>query len=435
MSVSRTFAKTTSLVIMLALAGCGKNVAVLSTAAAGPAPSVSMVQEAEGPPPGAAPDVPTVTVVHNSVVPDELIVGVAPGHRALLSVDASAKSPKTVREFDLGLHYQVVKIPAGMTRDAAKKKLAAEPGVKLVQENRIYATTMTPNDPDFHSQWGLQSNRINAPAAWDKHVDASNVIVAVIDTGVDYNHPDLAGRVLRGDNLADKTSDPMDDHGHGTHVAGIIGAAGNNGEGVAGVAWNCKILAIKVLGKDGGGSTDTVALGIKEAVDRGAKVINLSLGSSDPSPDPAIHDAVTYAHNHNVVVVAAAGNSHGQVGSPATEPNAIAVSSTSSFWVFEWMSLFSNYGDKIEVAAPGGGILSTLPSQGSSLGKMYGTLSGTSMAAPFVSGEAALIFAQHPDWTADQVRYRIDHAVDHKGSAGRNSKYGFGRIDLAAALD
>jgi subtilisin family serine protease len=111
------------------------------------------------------------------------------------------------------------------------------------------------------------------------------------------------------------------------------------------------------------------------------------------------------------------------------------VSSTSSFWAFEWMSLFSNFGDKVEVSAPGGGILSTLPTHGSEIGTLYGKLSGTSMAAPFVAGEAALIFAQHPNWTADQVRARIDQAVDHKGSAGRNTHYGFGRVNLSRAVD
>ncbi|MFP5502825.1 MAG: S8 family peptidase, partial [Candidatus Sericytochromatia bacterium] len=274
---------------------------------------------------------------------------------------------------------------------------------------------------------------------WEKGVSAKNVIVAVLDTGVDYNHPELQGRVVPGYDVADKDNDPMDRHGHGTHVAGIIGAARNNGEGISGVA-DCKIMPIKVLGDNGSGTTDSVLEGIKYAVDHGAKVINMSLGTSDPSIDPVLHMGLEYAYKKGVVVVAAAGNDGGKVGSPANDPYAIAVSSTSRFWLFEWRSFFSNRGDQIEVAAPGGGIWSLLPVGQSTLGakqgrSMYGKLSGTSMAAPFVAGEAAMILAQHPNWTVEQVRNRIRQAVDDKGARGRDSNYGFGRINLAKALD
>jgi thermitase len=429
----RALAPTSAMLVALFVAGCGSAPATLSSQpATGLDPSLTSSREVDAPPAGAEADVASVRVIRGDVVPDQIIVGVQPGHRAILAL---GNAPKPIREFDLGLHYQVLKLPAGMSRDQAIKKLKSQPGVQVAVPNRIYGTSLVPNDPMYSQQWSLHANRGNGEAAWDKHVDASGVTVAVIDTGVDYGHPDLAGRVIQGPNLADKTADPMDNHGHGTHVAGIIGAAGNNGQGVCGVSWNCKILAIKVLGKDGSGSTDTVVEGIKYAVDHGAKVINLSLGTSDPSIDPVVHVALAYAHDHGVVTIAAAGNSHSEVGSPANDPNAIAVSSTSSFWAFEWMSLFSNFGDKVEVAAPGGGILSTLPTHGSTVGTLYGKLSGTSMAAPFVAGEAALIFAQHPDWSADQVRARIDQAVDHKGTAGRNTHYGFGRVNLARALD
>jgi thermitase len=409
----------------LLLAGCGQVNAPASLHT-----RVSAAAADDEVPAGAEPEV-TVTLTQAPQVEDQLIVAVQPGMRVTLA----ATDPQPIKQFDMGYHFQVVKIPAGMSRDEAIKRLQARPGVKAVAPNRAYAVSMTPNDPMFSQEWGMQANRINAGAAWDKQLDASKVTVAILDTGVDYNHPELAGRVILGPDVADKDTDPMDVHGHGTHVAGIIGAAGNNGQGIAGVAWNCKIMAIKVLGNKGAGTTDNVLEGIKYAADHGARVINMSLGTSDPSIDPVLHMGLEYAYKKGCVIVAAAGNEHGQVGSPANDPHAIAVSSTSSLWMFEWLSTFSNHGEKVEVAAPGGGIWSLFPSKNGKLGTMYGKLSGTSMACPYVAGEAALILSQHPNWTADQVRARIDQAVDDKGAKGRDQKYGFGRINLKKALD
>ncbi|HEY9721886.1 MAG TPA: S8 family peptidase [Oscillatoriaceae cyanobacterium] len=430
MATFRSLLTVVALGTALLAVGCAHEspTAVLTTTAVAPSPEVDVTANV---PSSVLHEQPTITVTKGAAaVPDELLVAVKPGTRVVL--DATT-GPKPVGEFDLNKHYQVVRVPAGMTRAQAIAELQKHTNVLSVVPDRVYNAQLTPNDPSYGSEWG--EKKINAQTAWDKHVDASGVTVAVLDTGVDYLHPELLGRVIKGPDLADGTSDPMDHMGHGTHVAGIIGAAGNNGIGVAGVAWNCKILAIKVLGDDGNGTTDTVAQGIKYAADHGARVINMSLGTSDQTIDPVLHEAMDYAHQHGCVICAASGNESGPVGAPANDPNALAVSSTSHFWLFEWCSLYSNTGPKVEVAAPGGGILSTLPSEGSQLGRNYGTLSGTSMATPFVSGEAALIIAQHPSWSADQVRARIDAAVDHKGSSGRNNDYGYGRVDLAKALD
>jgi thermitase len=416
-----------ALVGMLLLTGCGK--ADLG-AAAGARPVVGLSEDLDSAPEGAEPDEPTFRSAADATVPDQLIVQVQPGARVVLAAD---DGPKTIREFEMGHRYQVVQIPRGMTRQEAIAKLSRRAGVRMVVPNRIYSTTLTPSDSMFSQQWAL--TKTNAKAAWDKGISTSGVTVAVLDTGVDYNHPELKGRVIKGPDLADKDADPMDVHGHGTHVAGVIGAAGNNNEGIAGVAWNCKILAIKVLSNGGHGTTDAVMEGIKYAADHGAKVINMSLGTSDPSIDPVLHVAMEYAYKKGVLIVAAAGNDRSLVGSPANDPYAIAVSSTSNFWKFEWLSMFSNRGDKVEVAAPGGGIWSLMPSQGAKMGRMYGKLSGTSMAAPFVSGEAALIIAQHPNWTVEQVRNRIRSAVDDKGASGKDSQYGHGRVNLGKALD
>ena len=410
----------------LLASGCGR--VELPASGAGGRPAVGLAGADDEMPAGAEPDEASFQAQREDVS-DQLIVQVAPGTRAVLSADG----PQTIREFEMGHRYQVVKIPQGMSRQEAIERLSRRPGVRMVAPNRRYFTTMTPSDAMFNQQWGL--DRTNAKKAWDKGINASNVTVAVLDTGVDYNHPELKGRVIKGPDLADKDNDPMDVHGHGTHVSGVIAAAGNNNEGIAGVAWNAKILAIKVLSDNGSGTTDAVMQGIKYAADNGARVINLSLGTSDPTIDPVLHVAMEYAYKKGVLIVAAAGNDRSLVGSPANDPYAIAVSSTSSFWKFEWLSTFSNRGEKVEVAAPGGGIWSLMPSNGGKMGRMYGKLSGTSMAAPFISGEAALIIAQHPGYTVEQVRNRIRMATDEKGSAGRDSKYGYGRMNLAKALD
>ncbi|HEY9898071.1 MAG TPA: S8 family serine peptidase [Pantanalinema sp.] len=376
------------------------------------------------------------TLSRPMAVRNQIIVQVKPGAAYQVARFAQETGSRVVQSIDVGTRFQVVTLPAGMSVVDGMAKYGAASGVAAVMPNRIYGVTASaaePNDPYFGKQWG--ADKIDASAAWAKNIDASGTTVAVLDTGVDYRHPEFGSRVIRGWNFADNTSDVMDRFGHGTHVAGIIGAGGNNGVGVAGVAWNAKILAVKVLGDNGQGSTAAVISGIRYAADMGVKIINMSLGSPDTTVDPALSTAIAYANAKGCLVIAAAGNNHGEVGSPANDPGAIAVSSTSKFLFWEYMSWFSNSGTKIEVSAPGGSIYSTLPLDANKTGATgYGKLSGTSMAAPFVSGEAALIWAKHPSWTAQQVRNAITSGVDHKGSAGRNSRYGYGRINLEKAL-
>lgn len=374
------------------------------------------------------------------VVPDQVIVALKPGASPISFV--SSTGMRSIQDVSVGTRYQVIQLPKGVTVAQAEQTLQNNPSVAGVQANRIYTldSTVKPDDPYFSQEWAMQANHTDAVDAWGAGIDASNVTVAVCDTGVDWTHPEFSGRLLLGYNFASGSTDVMDHYGHGTHVAGIIGAAGNNGIGVAGVAWNVKIMVVKVLGDDGSGTTTSVMQGIKYAADYGAKVINLSLGTPDTSVDPALGSAIAYANGKGALVVAAAGNDGGDVDSPANDPGAIAVSSTSDFDFFglfdiEYGSWFSNHGSKVEVSAPGGGIMSTLPLSPNAIGQTgYGKLSGTSMAAPFVTGEAALIFAKHPDWTIQQVRSLIDTAVDHKGSAGRNDKFGFGRINIYKAV-
>ncbi len=368
-------------------------------------------------------------------ISNQLILELKPGTQLQNSVRGftTASGGQMVQTISVGKQYAVIQLPSGMSLEEGKRLYADHPAVSSVGENRVYGVALVPNDPSFDDQWGY--DKIQPEKVWDQNIDASKVTVAVLDTGIDYTHPELDGRVIKGYNFVDNSLDVMDRFGHGTHVAGIIGAKGNNGIGVAGLAWNVKLLAVKVLGDNGQGSTAAVMKGIQYAADMGAQVINMSLGSPDTEIDPALQSAIAYANSKGSLVVAAAGNNRGGVGSPANAPGAIAVSSTSKFLFWEYLSWFSNRGAKIEVAAPGGGIWSTVPMNPNQTGATgYGKLSGISMACPMVAAEAALLFAKYPSWTNQMVRARIQSAVDDKGASGRDSKYGFGRINLAKAL-
>ncbi|HBN10025.1 MAG TPA: hypothetical protein DD435_15750 [Cyanobacteria bacterium UBA8530] len=381
-------------------------------------------------PPGAVREELVIKPQAPSVRQNQIIVALKPGVKTL---KVQSVDERVIQSLSLTSHYQVVSLPAGMSIEEGKALYSKNPGVSYVAENRIYHTNTVLNDPLLDQEWAFRKNRINMEPVWGRSIDASGIVVAVLDSGIDFNHPEFAGRVMRGWNFADNSSDVMDRVGHGTHVAGIIGASGNNGQGISGVA-NCKLMAVKVLNDRGEGTTDAVAAGIKYAADYGAKVINMSLGSSDTRIDPVIHEALGYARDRGCLVLAAAGNDSAAVGCPANDPQAMAVSSTSNFLLFEYFSWFSNRGEQVVVAAPGGSILSTLPLGSNLMGATsYGKLSGTSMATPFVAGEAALLFALHSDWTPDQVRQRIIDSADRK-KGGRNVFYGWGRINIGKAV-
>lgn len=269
----------------------------------------------------------------------------------------------------------------------------------------------------FHTDTGLAE------------VDASEVIVAVLDTGVDIHHPALAGRVLPGYNAIDGSDDVADSQGHGTHVAGIIAADGDGP--MKGVARSAKILPVKVLGATND-PNGTIAKGIRYAVDNGAKVINMSffIRQSEKNYD-AVMAALDYAHAKGVVLVKSAGNT-GKEGltDPANHPHVIAVGAlkVNAKKQSADRASFSSYGDRLDVAAPGDKVLSLKPGGG------YVSMSGTSMAAPHVVGLVALLRAQHPDWTPDQVRAHLTGAVDDLGDAGKDKYYGHGAVNAFKAL-
>lgn len=281
-----------------------------------------------------------------------------------------------------------------------------------------------PNDLLFQAyQWNLPI--IDTIPGWSISRGDENTVVAVIDTGVDLAHADLRGRLSEGINFISPGDDPMDDVGHGTHVAGVISATVNNAEGVAGMTWYDRVMPIKVLDATGAGSAYAVAQGIIWATDNGAKVINLSLGNYARSA--FLHDAVRYAFEHDVVLVAATGNDNtDQPGYPAAYPEVFAVSATD-----DRMRLagFSNYGPYVDVVAPGVSIASTYPDS------QYAALSGTSMASPHVAALAALIRSVNPLLLNTEVMDIMRRTAIDLGEPGKDDLYGYGQIDVAAALE
>lgn len=354
-----------------------------------------------------------------------LLVKFRPGAPAA-EVAAAHAAAGAVEEFRIpGIDVRVVAVPASRAAQA----LAAygrNPNVAYAEPDAIAVAFRTPNDPGFASQWGL--GKIAAPQAWELQTGAE-VRVAILDTGIDRDHADLAAKIVAEKNFTrSRTTD--DKYGHGTHVAGIAAAVTDNGAGVAGTSWGAVLMNGKVLGDDGSGRYSWVASGLVWAADNGARVINLSLGGSSPSQ--ALQDAVDYAWGRGAVVVAAAGNSGSSAPSyPAAYANAIAVAATDSQ---DAKASFSNYGDWVDLAAPGVGIYSTLPNHKNRIGQTnYGTLSGTSMAAPFVSGAAALVWSQLPtDSSNGDVRAKLEGTADRV--AGTGTYWANGRLNAYRAV-
>lgn len=280
-----------------------------------------------------------------------------------------------------------------------------------------------PNDVFYKPyQWNLPL--IKANQGWSLTKGSGDVVIAVVDTGVDPSHWDLKSKLLKGYNVIDTNAAPKDDVGHGTHVAGIIGAEVNNLEGIAGMTWNNPILPVKVLDSTGAGTSYSVAEGVIWATDQGAKVINLSLGNY--ADGAFLHDAIKYAYDRDVVLVAATGNDNtSQPGYPAAYPEVFAVSATNQD---NTKASYSNYGDYVDVVAPGTSIASTYPDN------QYAALSGTSMAGPHVSALAGLIRSINPSLKNTEVYDIMRQSATDLGGNGRDNLFGYGEIDVERAL-
>ncbi|MFG1991948.1 S8 family serine peptidase [Actinoplanes sp. NPDC048988] len=352
---------------------------------------------------------------------------------SLLPAEVSGRRPARVVSTALDdAGRPIVRVRTATDRAAARRYVRegrSRSRSVAVEIDKTVRTTEVPagSDPYRADQWDFA--KINVAAAWPRST-GDGVTVAVIDTGVDAAHPDLAGDVLPGIDYVAGTvgGTGIDPNGHGTHVAGTIAAATGNGVGISAVAPSAKILPIRVLGADGTGSMADAASGIVYAADHGAQVINMSLGSTDRLD--AVTQAIAYARGKGVTVVAAAGND-GRKGSPANYPGAdpgvIAAAATDSA---DAVAAFSNRGSYVDVAAPGVGILSTLPTVKGS----YGSMSGTSMAAPHVAAVVALLKAYHPAWSPDEIEQVLQSTAVDLGTPGKDTSYGWGRIDPVAAL-
>jgi thermitase len=305
----------------------------------------------------------------------------------------------------------------------AIQALSDDHRVEYAELDYVVHATIIPNDYYYYLQWGLA--KIQAPAAWDETTGASNLIIAIVDTGVDLNHPDLNSKIVPGRDFVNDDDIAQDDHGHGTHVAGIAAAETNNGQGVAGVSWGALIMPIKVLNESGDGYYSDVAQGVIYACDHDAQIINLSLGGSEYSATLA--DAVEETYENGCLMVAAAGNGYGNgVDYPARYPQVMAVAATNQSDV---RAGFSDYGPEVEVAAPGVGIWSTLWND------TYGWKDGTSMSTPYVAGLAALLWSVCPGLGNTEVRSVIQSTAKDLGSAGWDPYYGHGRIDAEKAIE
>jgi len=315
------------------------------------------------------------------------------------------------------------------------------PNVEYAEPNYIFYISKTPNDASYNLQW--THSKIHSEEGWNITTGSTNITIAVIDTGIDWNHPDLTKNIwnntdevidgidndgngyvddVRGYDFVNNDSDPMDDNGHGSHCSGIAAADSNNNLGVAGVCWNCKVMALKGCNNIGYCYSADLAQAIIYAVDNGAKIISMSWYADDIPAPTILKDAINYAYNSGVVLIAAAGNSNTDVPTyPQAYDNVFNVAATDNS---DNKASFSNYGSWVDIAAPGVGIYSTY------FDDTYSSLSGTSMAAPHVSGLAGLVLSHTPTLSNEQTYFILRNGVDQIS----DKTIGTGRINVYKAL-
>lgn len=319
-----------------------------------------------------------------------------------------------------GLDVRIVRVPA-RALEAVLAALARNPKIEFAEPDFIAQANATANDPHYGNQWHLA--KIQAPSAWDVTTGTASTVIAVIDTGANYSHPDLQGKLLAGYDFVNSDSDPSDDNGHGTGVSGTAAAASNNAIGVASIAWACPVMPLKVLDAAGSGSYSNIAKAINYAADNGARVINLSLGGSSNSL--TLQNAVNYAWNKGVVLVAAAGNNGNNTPVyPAACNNVVAVSATNSS---DAIPTWSSYGSYVDVSAPGESILTTW-------GGDYAYVSGTSFSSPVTAATIALMISIQPKLTNSQTVDLLLKNADDLGAIGYDVYYGYGRVNASRAV-
>jgi subtilisin family serine protease len=351
-------------------------------------------------------------------VPGRLLVGFrassdrAAGHRVLLAHRASVR-----RELP-ALGVATVEIPDASS-EAVLASLRQSGAFEFVERDYYAHTAADPNDPSYLAQWHLP--KIGSPLAWSLNTGSASVIVAVVDSGVFSHHPDLASKLVPGWNFVKDNDDTSDLLGHGTAVAGTVAAATNNSIGVAGVNWAARIMPLVAADENDFAAYSDIAAAIQYAVDRGVRVINVSIGGNNSST--VLQKAVDYAWSRGALVFASAMNQAVSTPYyPAGCTHAIAVSATDSN---DRLASFSNYGSWITLSAPGTGILTTADGGG------YGYWNGTSFASPIAAGVAALILSVNPELTNQQVLDILERTADRPAGAGAapDTYYGWGRVN------
>lgn len=318
----------------------------------------------------------------------------------------------------LGVH--VLDLPEQADEAGFANALAARPDVEFAELDRIVKPSdVTPNDPWFVN-WEGHLRRIQAPAAWSITTGSSNVVIAILDTGVDATHEDLASKIVPGWNTYNNNSATSDVSGHGTPVAGTAAAASDNGLGVASVCWLCRIMPIRVSDMTGNATYSSIATGLTWAADHGARVANISYIVSDSS---TVTSAAQYFQGKGGVVTSSAGNYSTFSNSP-DNPYILTISATDQFDV---IYSYSNTGKNIDVAAPG-------DSFSTQMGGGYVSTGGTSYSAPIVAGVAALVLATNPSLSGDQVQNIVKQSADDLGATGWDPIYGTGRVNAARAV-
>src|SRR5215213_6687820 len=314
----------------------------------------------------------------------------------------------------------VLDLPQEVSEAGFAKAMQMRPEVEFAELDQVLRPAeVVPNDPWF-ANWEGHLRKIQAPAAWSTTVGSSNVVIAILDTGVDATHEDLAGKILPGWNSYNNNSSTMDVSGHGTAVAGTAAAASNNGVGVASVCWSCAILPIRVSDMTGYATYSSIASGLTWAADHGARVANISYIVSDSS---AVTSAAQYFQGKGGVVTSSAGN-YSTFSSSLDNPYILTVSATDQFDV---IYSYSNTGKNIDVAAPG-------DSFSTQMGGGYVSTGGTSYSAPIVAGVAALVFSANPQLSGNQVQNILKESADDLGALGWDSTYGSGRVNAARAV-
>lgn len=315
----------------------------------------------------------------------------------------------------------ILRLPAGKDENSYAADLLRTGAYQYVHPNYRVFPALSPNDPTFGSQW--HHFKIESPRCWDQFRGSASVIAAVCDTGVDLAHEDLVGRFVPGYNSVTQLPQALGGlvtavHPHGTHVAGIIGAVGNNGIGVSGVNWDVRIMPIRVSDSPGGGASyEQLTRGARWAAENGAKVINTSYSGVDAA---TIETTGAYCRSLGAIYLYAAGNDNRNL-SGFDHPNVTVVGASTSS---DTKSSFSAYGLAVDVFAPGSGIWSTTP------GNNYAAWDGTSMATPVAAGVCAMIRAARPSLTPSQVEDYLEWGCEDLGTPGNDSYYGWGRVDV-----